>query len=112
MPGLAGESAQYFRGIGYLVPRVDDAEHHNFEKTVIFYKENYLAVATAIAEVIPGLQNFERVEKLDDSSAGVRVVLGRDLVNRQFPVWYGGVQLSGIDLFQGDLPLLAARSSW
>ena len=85
---MAGKSADYFRGYGFDIRRITNAKHFRFNDSMIFYREGYLQVAKELAKVIPGAQDMEKVDSLGRSSIGVRVLLGKDLVNMQFPQSY------------------------
>lgn len=86
--GMAGRSADYFRAWGFNIRRITNAKHFQFNDSMIFYREGYLQVAKEIASVIPGLQNMKKVDSLERASIGVRILLGKDLVNMQFPEGY------------------------
>lgn len=88
LTGMAGKSADYFRGYGFNIRRITNAKHFRFNDSVIFYREGYLQVAKELAKVIPGAHDMEKVDSLGRSSIGVRVLLGKDLVNMQFPQGY------------------------
>lgn len=86
--GMAGRSAEYFRAYGFNIRRITNAKNFRFNDSVIFYREGYLQVAKELARVIPGAQNLEKVDSLGRASIGVRVLLGKDLVNVRFPEGY------------------------
>ena len=86
--GMAGRSADYFRGLGFTVGRVTNAKDFKFEESVIFYEEGHLQLAKEIARVIPGAQNLEKVSSLERASIGVKILLGKDIVSMQFPQGY------------------------
>lgn len=86
--GMAGRSADYFRDRGFTIRRITNAINFHFAESVIFYREGYLPVAKELAMVIPGAQDLEKVDSLGRASIGVRVLLGKDLVNMDFPEGY------------------------
>lgn len=85
---MAGRSADYFRGHGFNIRRITNAKNFRFDNSMIFYREGYLMVAKELARVMPGAQNIEKVDSLGRASIGVRVLLGKDLVNVRFPEGY------------------------
>ncbi len=89
--GMAGRSADYFRGHGFNIRRITNAKNFYFDNSVIFYREGYLLVAKELARVIPGAQNIEKVDSLERASIGVRVLLGKDLANVRFPEGYAQI---------------------
>ncbi len=83
--GMAGKSANYFRDHGFIVGRLTNAKDFHFQESIIYYKEGYFEVAKELARITPGMQNMEKVDSFGRPSIGVRILLGRDLVNAQFP---------------------------
>jgi hypothetical protein len=83
--GMAGKSADYFRRLGFSVGRITNAKDFRFHDSIIFYEEGYLQVAKQLAEVTPGVQMIEKVDSLGGRSIGVKILLGKDLANTQFP---------------------------
>lgn len=83
--GMAKRSAEFLRDLGFAVRSITNARHFRFAESVILYKDEYLQDAKDIAAVIPGAQNLERVEALEKSWIGVKVILGRDLAAARFP---------------------------
>lgn len=53
---------------------------NNYAKTKIYYCEGYLQEAYQIAKKIPLYQEFVRVAAFEDSSAKIRVFIGRDVL--------------------------------
>ena len=86
--GMAGRSADYFRGLGFTVGRITNAKDFQFEESVILYREGHLQLAKELATVIPGAQNIEKVGSFERAKIGVKVLLGKDMVNMQFPHGY------------------------
>ena len=86
--GMASRSADYLRSYGFTVGRITNAKYFNFNESIIFYREGYLQVAEELARLAPGVQDIEKVDSLGRPSIGVRILLGRDLVNTQFPDGY------------------------
>jgi hypothetical protein len=86
--GMAGRSADYFRGLGFTVGRITNAKDFQFEESVILYREGHLQLAKELATAIPGAQNVEKVGSFERASIGVKILLGKDMVNMQFPHGY------------------------
>jgi tetratricopeptide (TPR) repeat protein len=106
--GMAGRSAAFLRGHGFKVKSITNAKHFRFQESKIFYKEGYLHVAKELAAVIPGLQSLERVDTVEKASVGVKVLLGRDLVDMRFPGRLKGVAGYSEEKIE---PLMASNSS-
>lgn len=77
---MARMVGEYLVGKGLHPPRLTNAEHFNHEKTVIYYREGSLGIASDVAFHLPGWQDMERVDRFDRPSTRVRVLLGKDLV--------------------------------
>lgn len=86
--GMAGRSADYFRGLGFTVGRITNAKDFQFEESVILYREGHLQLAKELAMVMPGAQNIEKVGSFERAKIGVKVLLGKDMVTMQFPHGY------------------------
>jgi tetratricopeptide (TPR) repeat protein len=86
--GMAGRSADYFRSCGFTVRRITNAKYFHVHDSIIFYREGYLQMAEELAKVTPGAQSLEKVDSFGRPSIGVRILLGKDLVNMQFPEGY------------------------
>lgn len=86
--GMAGRSAEYLRLLGFKVSRVTNASHFHFTESTIYYREGYLEVAKKLAGTIPGSQEFKKVQSLDWPTLGIRVLLGRNLAQLEFPEKY------------------------
>ncbi len=86
--GMAGRSADFFRSHGFTVGRITNAEYFHFHHSTVFYREGYLRVAEELARITPGVQAIEKVDSLGRSSIGVRILLGKDLANIEFPEGY------------------------
>lgn len=105
--GMAGRSAAFLRDHGFKVSSITNAKHFRFQDSKIFYKEGYLHVAKELAAIIPGAQNLEKVDTVvGKAPIGVKVLLGRNLVDMRFPD-----RLKGIAVFSGKKsePLLASN---
>ena len=77
--GMAATVKGFLKHKGFPVVRASNAENFGFGRTKVLYREGSLQQAWAVAKVIPGQQNFERVNTLDTATIGVKVILGRDL---------------------------------
>lgn len=89
--GMAGKSADFFRAYGFTIGSITNAENFRFQESIIYYKEGYLPVVKELVAIIPGSQNLKKVDSFAKASIGVRLLLGRDLVNMRFPESYGGI---------------------
>ncbi|MBM9603820.1 LytR C-terminal domain-containing protein [Desulfopila inferna] len=92
--GMAGRSADYLRDHGFSIRRITNADHFRFTESIIYYRKGYLQAAQELAGVIPGAQDLREVEDLGRSYIGVRLLLGRDLINMHFPDDYYYRQLA------------------
>jgi hypothetical protein len=97
MTGMAGRSADYLRSYGFTIGRITNARYFNFDASIILYKEGFLQVAEELARLTPGFHNIEKVDSLERPSIGVRIILGRDLAEIQFPDGYAGNVNPGIE---------------
>jgi tetratricopeptide (TPR) repeat protein len=86
--GMAGRSADYFRGLGFTVGRITNAKDFQFEESVILYREGHLQLAKELATVLPGAQNIEKAGSFERATIGVKILLGKDMVSMQFPQGY------------------------
>ena len=50
--GLAGRTAELYRGFGYEVSSIGNAEHNDYEKTIIIYRSGQEEIVMAFGEVI------------------------------------------------------------
>ena len=89
--GMASRSADFFRGFGFNIKRITNAPNFRFEESVIFYKDEYLQIAKELSAIIPGAQTLKRVETLERATIGIKIVLGKDLVDMRFPEIYEGI---------------------
>lgn len=83
--GMAKKGAAYLRKLGFSVKRITNAPQFTVQDTKIYYRDGCLALAESVAKVIPGSQEFERVNDLGRAGVGVRLTLGGDMVNIRFP---------------------------
>lgn len=83
--GMAKRSAKFFRSMGFSVDRVTNAQSFSYNESIIYYREGCLELAKSIAEVVPGVQDFVKVETLGRAKIGVRLILGADLGDMSFP---------------------------
>ncbi len=97
MTGMAGRSADYLRSYGFTIGRITNARYFNFDASIILYREGFLQVAEELARLTPGFHNIEKVDSLERDSIGVRIILGRDLAEIQFPDGYAGNFNPGIE---------------
>jgi tetratricopeptide (TPR) repeat protein len=77
---MARNVGTYLIERGYDPPRLTNADHFAYEKSVIFYRDGLLAMASDVASHLPGWQEMEKVDHLERSTIGVKLLLGRDLI--------------------------------
>ena len=86
--GMAGQIANYLRGYDFSIRRITNARHFRFNESVILYRKGYLPMAQRLAMTIPGTQIIKPIDSLGRVSIGVRLLLGKDLMNMPFPENY------------------------
>lgn len=86
--GMAGQIANYLRGYDFSIRRITNARHFHFNESVILYRKGYLPMAEQLAMAIPGTQEIKLIDSLGRVSIGVRLLLGKDLMNMPFPENY------------------------
>lgn len=89
--GMAHRSAGLLRSYGFTVGRITNADHFNFHHSIIFYREGHLQAAQELAQVIPGTPEMKKTDFLGRETIGVRLLLGRDLIQAGFPEEYAGI---------------------
>jgi len=77
---MASRVGVYLVSKGLQVTRYTNADHFNFDKTKIYYHDDYLQDAFNVAKHIPGLQDMEKCTKFNQENIKIKVLLGRDLV--------------------------------
>ena len=77
---MAARVGNYLSKKGVKITRLTNAEHFNYEETMIYYPWGHLQDAFKIAQEIPGYQNMERLKTPDQKSGKIKVRIGRDLV--------------------------------
>ncbi|MCJ7603480.1 MAG: LytR C-terminal domain-containing protein [Desulfobulbaceae bacterium] len=81
--GMASRTAVYLEKNGLKVYKISNAQNFDFDKTKIFYKNGYLKKAYMVAKLIPGYQDFTKLNSLSSSNLHVQVILGRDTISSQ-----------------------------
>lgn len=81
--GMARRTAGYLEKKGLNVYKISDAQHFGFSKTKILYKDGYLQEAYMVAKLIPGYQDFTKLNSLSSSNLHVRLLLGRNSISSQ-----------------------------
>jgi tetratricopeptide (TPR) repeat protein len=77
---MATRVGNYLRKKGIKVTRLTNAEHFNFEETMIYYNWDHLQDAFKIAREIPGYQDMEKFRRTGQKSVNIKVRIGKDLV--------------------------------
>jgi tetratricopeptide (TPR) repeat protein len=77
---MATRIGNYLKKKGVKVTRLTNAEHFNFEETIIYYHWAHLKDAFKVAQEIPGYQNMEKLGASDQKSEKIKVRIGKDLV--------------------------------
>lgn len=83
--GMARRSADFFRGAGFSVNSITNADSFNYGSSTIFYRDGYRTVAEAVALTMPGEQRIEAVADFGRKDIQVRVLLGSDMASIDFP---------------------------
>ena len=81
--GMARRTAGYLEKKGLKVYKISNAQHFGLDKTKILYKNGYLQEAYMVAKLIPGDQDFTKLNSLSSSNLHVQVLLGRDAISSQ-----------------------------
>jgi Flp pilus assembly protein TadD len=77
--GMAGRLGRRLRREGFRVGRLTNANHFDYQKTVLFYGKGKADQAMLIADVLPGGGRVRMVE-LDQTGMHVQVLMGADMV--------------------------------
>ena len=77
---MATRVGNYLKRKGLKVTRLTNAEHFNFDETMIYYHWDHLQDAFKVAQEIPGYQNMEKLRTPDQKSVKIKVRIGKDLV--------------------------------
>jgi hypothetical protein len=77
---MASRVGNYLKKKGVKVTRLTNAEHFNFDETMIYYHLDHLKDAFKIAQEIPGYQNMEKLDASGQESVAIKVRIGKDLV--------------------------------
>jgi len=78
---MATRVGNYLKEKGIKVTRLTNAEHFNFDETIIYYHWDHLQDAFKVAQEIPGNQNMEKLRASDQKSVKIKVRIGKDLVH-------------------------------
>ena len=77
---MASRVGNYLKKKGVKVTRLTNAEHFNFDETMIYYHLDHLKDAFKIAQEIPGYQNMEKLGASGQEGVAIKVRIGKDLV--------------------------------
>jgi tetratricopeptide (TPR) repeat protein len=77
---MASRVGNYLKQKGLKVTRLTNAEHFNFDETMIYYHWDHLEDAFRVAQEIPGYQNMEKLRTPGQKSVKIKVRIGKDLV--------------------------------
>jgi len=77
--GMAATVKGFLKHKGFPVLRATNAEHFGFGHTRVLYRPGSLQQAWAVAKEIPGQQNFEKIDKLNNAKIAIKVILGKDM---------------------------------
>lgn len=77
--GMAGRLGRHLRREGFRVGRLTNANHFEYQKTVLFYGKGKADQAMRIADVLPGDDRVRMVE-LDRTGMHVQILMGADMV--------------------------------
>lgn len=80
--GLARKTAELFRGYGYQVVSIENAERQNYENTVIFDHKGYPDLVKKVASLIRATHVYSRLESEKTTSADITIILGKDFNGR------------------------------
>lgn len=77
--GMAGRLGRHLRRKGFRVGRLTNANHFEYQKTVLFYSKGKADQAMLIADVLPGRGRARMIES-DQTGMHVQILLGADMV--------------------------------
>jgi Tfp pilus assembly protein PilF len=77
--GMASRLGRHLRREGFRVGRLTNANHFDYQKTVLFYSKGKADQAMLIADVLPGRGRAHMIE-LDQTGRHVQILLGADMV--------------------------------
>jgi hypothetical protein len=77
---MATRVGGFLQSRGYSVGRVDNADHFNHPKTIVYYEDGFLHDAYRVAQEIPGYQEMIRSDRRRDPAIHVRLLIGKDVV--------------------------------
>lgn len=81
--GMARRTVRYLEKKGLRFNKISTAQHSGFDKTEILYKDGYLQEAYIVAKLIPGYQDFTKLNSLSSSNLHVQLLVGRDFLFSQ-----------------------------
>jgi anionic cell wall polymer biosynthesis LytR-Cps2A-Psr (LCP) family protein len=80
--GLARRAANVFQSFGYDVVSVANADHADYQKTVILDRKGRIEVAQRVADLIRCQRAYSRLEESGDMTIDITVILGTDFDGR------------------------------
>ena len=87
---IAHTVQDYLRQRGFHVVIADDADHHDYPKTMVYYIDPHLHDAFDVAQQIPLWQDMDEVAALRKKDVAIRILLGKDM-RRFMPYFKEGV---------------------
>ena len=87
--GLAGDVARVLRELEQEVVRVDDADHHEYEQTILIDRRARPVLTRRLAERLGGLPVL--LERVEGSTVDVTLILGSDAPSLDILTSSGGV---------------------
>lgn len=72
--GIAGRFSNIIMELGFTNVTANNADHSNYEKTIIRYPQKYLSFAQELATILSDTVQFEEID--DDT---ITIILGRDI---------------------------------
>jgi anionic cell wall polymer biosynthesis LytR-Cps2A-Psr (LCP) family protein len=80
--GLASRTAQLYKGYGFRIASVMNAEHSDYERTVVLDRRGNPDAARRVAELIRCSQIHSQIEENRDETVDVTIILGKDFDGR------------------------------
>jgi hypothetical protein len=77
---MARDVSKYLAKKGYTVRRLTNAETFSHDKTIIYYRNGYLAQANRIGKELPGWSELIKERGINTPNIKIRLVIGKDLV--------------------------------
>jgi hypothetical protein len=77
---MATRVGHFLESKGYSVGRIDNANHFNHPRTIIYYRDGFLHDAYQIAKEIPGYQEMSLSDQFNSPDIQVRLMIGKDVI--------------------------------